>query len=145
MALKAVRDAVEARLSAEWNEFPFRFVNQDGETPTPNQNGEVIPGVTPWLRVTYPVANSQQQSLGSPGANVWREEGAFRITIGVETGDGLDRALEWADGLAAIFRGKSFDGVTTWAPSSPVIDDRNYQGGWYKVSFAVPYWYDLIG
>lgn len=136
MALKAVVDAVEFRLAANWILCPVIGANGQGETP---DDGSAF------LVVQYPVANASQTSIGSPGSNAFREEGAFRIVINVPRGDGLSTGLTWADTLAGLFRSKSFAGVVTFAPTSPAIDDRNDDGLYFVLSFAVPYQADLFG
>ena len=47
--------------------------------------------------------------------------------------------------IASLFRGKAFGGVRTWAPSSPVSDDRSDAAGYIRLTFAVPYDFDLMG
>lgn len=136
MASKAVVDAVEARLAANWSACPVYGLNSEAETPADG---------SPFLVVQYPVARSEQMSVGSPGANLWREEGAIRIVIHAQRGEGAADGLTWADELAALFRGKIFDGVTAWAPSPPVIDANNESGNYFALAIAIPYQFDLIG
>jgi len=136
MALSAVSAAIEARLADNWTRCPVRGLNAlDAEPPADN---------SAFIEVQYPVATSDQISMGAPGANVWRDEGAFRILLTIESGSGVTQALAWVDELAALFRGKVFDGVRTFAPTQPVLDDRNDAGGWFTLSFAVPYEHDII-
>ena len=40
----------------------------------------------------------------------------------------------WVNGRQVVC-----DGVQTWVPSTPIIDDRNDQGNYFPVSFSVPY------
>jgi len=136
MASAAVVTAVETRLAANWATCPIRTINEDA---TPPADGGAF------LVVQYPVANEEQMSIGSPGANVWREEGAFRIVIHGERGQGKDTYLGWADTLRALFRGKTFDGVQCFEASPATEDQTNEDGNYYKLSFAVAYDYDLIG
>ncbi len=58
---------------------------------------------------------------------------------------GTAEGLTWADELAALFRGKEFGGVQTFAPSSPVQDPNNDAGNYYVLSFAIPYQADIRG
>lgn len=136
MALKAVVDAVEARLAANWTTCPVIGANSQGDAPSDG---------SAYLVVQYPAANSRQASFGAPGANVWREDGAFRLVVHVPRGSGIATLLTWSETLAALFRGALFDSVQCFAPSSPTIDDRNEAGNYFTASFAVPYRYDLIG
>jgi hypothetical protein len=139
MASKLVMDAVEARLAANWTNTPIDL---------PNLTGAVPAAGTPFLALEYPVANEEQISVGSPGANVFRESGAFRITLSIPIGAGrVDPVtgqdyVGWLDALRAIFRGQTFAGVKTWAPSPVTINDKSDDGAFFVLSFAVPYYAD---
>jgi hypothetical protein len=135
MASKEVVDAVNARL-ASWTTLPFVGPNLEGDTPA---------DASQYVLVDYPVANAMQMSVGAPGYNVWREEGVFRLIIHAGRGKGVDDALIYAGQLAALFRGKSFDGVNTDAPSPPITDDRSENGNYFLIAIAIPYEFDLIG
>lgn len=139
MPLKMVVDAVEARLAAEWTRCPVFGINLQGDTP---EDG------SPFVQVSYPVATGSQISIGSPGSNVYREEGTFRLAVNAQRGEGVADGLGWADELAALFRGKILDetgNIRTYAPSSPAIDDRNEEGMYYTLSVSIPYEADLLG
>lgn len=136
MPLKLVVDAVEARLAENWTRCPVVQANLIG----------VVPGGTdPFVQVFYPVSNGEQLTVGAPGQNVYRETGALRLVINARRGKGAGEGLAWADELAALFRGKEFGGVRTFAPSSPTIDDRNDEGKYFVLSFAVEYEADIFG
>jgi Bacteriophage related domain of unknown function len=134
MAGKAVVDAVGARLQSNWTATPVVIDDTTGEG-----TGDGSPYVT----VEYPAAQENQITVGSPGNNIFRETGAFRIKIISPTGQGLDQPLIWIDQLRAIFRGKQFNGVTTFAPSPGVTLPANYIAGKYVISCACPYQYDF--
>ncbi|CAH1670757.1 MULTISPECIES: phage tail terminator-like protein [unclassified Chelatococcus] len=136
MPSQLVVNAVEARLAALWSRCPVFGINQEATAPD---------DASPYLAVQYPVANRDQITIGAPGNNVFREEGAFRFVLHTERGAGPAKALAWADELALIFQAKQFGGVTTWAPSPPTLDERNYDGNYCVVSFAVPYFADTRG
>jgi len=136
MASEAVVNAVAARLAANWNKVPLVGVNLNESAPADG---------SPFIVVQYPIANEEQISVGSPGANIWREEGVFRLVIHAERGGGVAQGLQWADELRTLFRGKHFDGVETFAPSPPAIDDSNDIGNYFQLSVAVPYQFDRIG
>lgn len=136
MALKKVVDAVAARLSAQWDRCPVYGINDKGETPGDG---------SPFVQISFPVANGEQLTVGDPGNNVYRETGAFHLAVHAQRGAGVTAGLTMADELATLFRGKNFDGVQTFAPSSPAIDDRNEEGMYFTLSVAVPYQADLLG
>lgn len=131
MASKEVMDAVKARLQANWTRCTVSYGNK-----------EAAPPAAPFLMVQYPVAEEQQITVGSPGNNVFREEGAIRLVLQVKRGSGLDEWAGWMNELRALFRGKQFGGVTTYAPSPEVLDDRNDDGLYWALSCAIPYKYD---
>ena len=135
MAGKAVIDAVTARLQANWTLCAIVLDDTTGQGPGDG---------SPYVTLEFPVAIENQITIGSPGNNVFRETGAFRIKLVALTGQGLSQATDWIDQLRAIFRGKQFSGVTTYAPSPGAIDNSNYLGGKFVISSSVPYYVDLF-
>ncbi len=109
--------------------------------------GENSEGVTPsdgspYIVVQYPYCNSQQISIGSPGDNLWRDEGTIRIVIHVMRNAGATQGRAWADQIADLFRGKDFTVLQTQAPSAAVSDDRSSDGPYYVLAFVIPYRHD---
>ncbi|XYD07429.1 hypothetical protein R1A27_20175 [Methylobacterium sp. NMS12] len=137
MGLAAVDAAVTARLAALWTRCPVRTIN--------GTDGDVPKKPAAFLSVEYPVMRSAQISFGSPGANVYRDDGAIRFVLSAVAGKGIKDPLVWIDELAALVRGKTFGGVKTFAPSPPVIDDQNDNGGYFLLTFAVPFEHDYLG
>ncbi|MBA9071629.1 pyruvate/2-oxoglutarate/acetoin dehydrogenase E1 component [Methylobacterium sp. RAS18] len=131
MAKKAVVDAVETRLQERFSACPVFGINLQGETP---EDGSTF------VQVQYPVANTTTMDLAG---TYYREEGAIRIIVNAQRGAETAAGLTLADDLAALFRNKKFGGVQTFAPSSPVIDDRNEEGMYFALSFAVPFQFDF--
>jgi hypothetical protein len=137
MALAAVVNAVSARLGATWSGLKVQGPNTIEDAPDDG---------SPFLALQFLVANTEQISFGAPGSNIWREEGVFRIVVNAARDQaGAAQALAWADDIAALFRGKQFGGVVTFAPSAGPLDDRNDNGNFFQLSVAVPYQFDLIG
>ncbi|GIQ73190.1 hypothetical protein [Bradyrhizobium sp. RD5-C2] len=136
MARQAVIDAVKARLGDVFNGCPV--LDQDAAA-------QGLADGSMYLVLQFPVANERQITIGAPGANVWREEGAFRLVLSVRTGDPLAPATMLIDQARAIFRGKQFSGVTTYAPSPAVQGDPQFVGGTrVELSSAVPYQSDFF-
>jgi hypothetical protein len=135
MAGKVVIDAVTARLKANWT---LCAIVEDDTTGQGTGDG------SPYVTLEFPVAVENQITIGSPGNNVFRESGAFRIKLVSPTGTGLSQPTDWIDQLRAIFRGKQFGGVTTYAPSPGVEDNSNYAAGKFIISSSVPYYVDLF-
>lgn len=135
MAGKTVVDAVAARLAANWT---LSAIIDDDTTGQGTGDG------SPYITAEYPVSTENQITVGAPGNNIFRESGAFRIVLSCPTGGGISQPLDWIDQLRALFRGKQFSGVTTWTPSPAAIDNSNYVGGRFLISFSVPYYADLF-
>lgn len=138
MASAAVMTAIESAVAANWTHTPI---------VAPNGGGSVPDDGSAYLIIQYPVAVERMISIGSPGSNVWREEGGVRIVLNIQAGTGLGSWPARIDALRAALRGKTFaDGaITTWEASPTASDDRNDDGAYYVMSFAVAYQADLIG
>ena len=139
MPLKLVVDAVEGHLAAHWDataRCPVLGVNANQKPPAAG---------TAHLVVQYPVANGSRVTFGAPGQNIYREEGVVRLVLNMPKGGGQALGLEWADELAALFRGKRLATVQCFAPSSPALDDRNEAGNFWSLSIAIPYQADVVG
>lgn len=128
-------DAFSARLSANWT--ATAIVLPDSVSSGPGDGSA-------YVTIEYPVAKEEQITIGSPGNNVFRETGVARIVLNSPSGQGTDQATGWIDQLRAIFRGKQFSGVTTFAPSPGIENKSSYQAGRFVLSTAVPYYYDLF-
>lgn len=136
-----VAAAVENRLKARWSspeaigarrdaglpEAPVYITNDEGDTPG---DGSVF------IQIQFPTGSSRQFDVAG---TQYIEEGTIRVIVNMPSGAGTDAAFKMADMLAAIFRGKKFGGVQTYAPSPAVVDDRNDQGMYWPLAFAVPY------
>ena len=136
MASAAVMAAVSARIAAAWTATPILALNVGGDVPRRN---------TAFLAVEYPLADEEQITIGAPGANVFRETGAFRVVLSVPAGAGLGAWPAAVDALRAALRGRSFGGVVTGAVPPPTVSDRSDSGAYCELSFAVPYRFDLVG
>jgi hypothetical protein len=136
MARQAVIDTVMARLKANFT--VCQIPDQDTASQAPADGST-------FLTLQFPVASEQQITVGTPGNNVWREAGAFRLVISVRIGDPFSEANGWLDQARALFRGRQFSGVTTFAPSRSVEADPQFSGGLrVELSSAVPYQSDFI-
>lgn len=149
MARKAVVDAVMERLGPVVDEVR-RWQPASGDAVPvigPNETGDADPAGSNFISVQFPVANETQISTGAPGNNVWREEEVCRLLINVERNSGLDHSSTWAEELSALFRGTSFDNGNGqfWSVTSPQMDDRNEESGWYRAPIAIAYDHDLYG
>ncbi|MCQ8781719.1 phage tail terminator-like protein [Mangrovibrevibacter kandeliae] len=99
-----------------------------------------------FLVLQFPFSTSEQISVGDPGNNVYREEGAARFVLSVPRNrPAIESGRQWAAEIANLFRGNRFDGVLTFAPTSPVTDDENDTGSYYRLAWVCPYQFDLFG
>lgn len=85
---------------------------------------------------------AQQASMGAPGNNWWHEQAVFLLHVYYKTASDTSQVRVDLDALAALFRGKQFDGVTCRAPNPPVPGDGR-KGRWQAMSISVPYYYRL--
>lgn len=136
MAHKDVDAAVRARLAAGFSGCP---VYDEGQTGAPSD-------ASAFLVVQYPFSTSAQITAGDPENNVYRETGGIRFVLSVtRVRTSIEQGRQWAAEIATLFRGKRFDGVRTYAPTSPVTDDGNDAGSYYKLAWVVPYDFDIHG
>jgi hypothetical protein len=137
MASAAVLAAVEARIATYWAGAYF----------SPNTVGDPPIDGTPFLTLQFPLANAEQISIGSPGAEVFREEGGIRLVLSIPRGqaNGVTYWTGQLDTLLGHFRAQKFGGMQTFAPTSPVLDDSNDSGNYWKLSAAIPYYADTLG
>lgn len=138
MASSAPAAAIEARLKANWTHAAIPILAPDDldNPPNPPQAFVVL---------EFPGGVAEQITIGAPGANIFRETGAFMIHIQVPDAD-ADRAATargYAGEIAAIYRGKQFSGVCCWAPYPPA-EDTAANGLYWGLSFSVPYYFDLL-
>jgi hypothetical protein len=136
MASKLVIDAVEARLTAQWSSCPVFGLNDEAETPTDG---------SPFLAVQYPVANEEQISVGSPGSQVFRETGGFRLVLSVERTRGMTQGIGWVDDLRTLFRAQQFGGISCLGASPAFQDDSIDNGNYVLLTVVVEYYADMIG
>lgn len=126
-----------AYLEERWSALPI---------VQPNTRKAITPSDgSAYVLIQLPYSTSSRRTVGAPGSNIYREEGGLRFVINVVRGSGIEEGFAWAEEIAAIFRGKEFQGIQTFAPSSPVFDDANENGNYFVLSFAVPYQLDRFG
>ena len=128
MPAKAVADAVQARLAANWTATVI--VDYDTNAYPPDLDA--------FLVHQYPVVNGAKPVVN----RVFWEEGAIRFVLNVRRGIGLSQGLEWSDELAALFREVTFDGVQCFETSGPIIDDTIEEGDWISYAIIVRYRYE---
>lgn len=136
MASSAVIAAIETRVATYWTATPYYGLNTMGDPPADG---------SAFLTIQYPVANASQISVGSPGAEVFREEGGVRFVLSIPRGAGVAYWQGLLEALLQHFRAAKFSGVNTWAPTSPVFDNSNDNGNYWLLSAVAPYYFDALG
>ena len=142
MASNTPAAAIEARLAANWTTTPVFLADEINDPPEPP---------SPFVVLEFPGGFSRQYTIGSPGSNVWLEEGAFMIhvmvPVGIDPGSGLPWrkvARNYAETIAQIFRGQTFaTSVICYAPLPPQESERA-NGNYWGVSFGVPFHYQFL-
>ncbi len=130
MAGSATLAAVNARVATYWSATAYYGLNETAQTPADG---------AAFLVVEYPLANAEQISVGSPGAQLFREEGGIRFVLSIPRGQGVSYWIGQLETLLGHFRATTFSGVRTFAPTSPVLDDNNDQGSYWRLTAVVPY------
>lgn len=134
MASTQVSDAVDAYLTANFSTLPVRKMNENLEPPRDK---------SAFVQVQYPLALEDQKSIGAPGTNWFREEGAIRLVIAVPVGSGLTTARAVGDELRSLFRNKLISGVRTFEAQPVTFDDESDKGGYVLASVTISYEFDL--
>lgn len=139
MASAAAMAAIQSAVSAAWSHTAIVLPNS-GITQLP-ADGSAL------LFLEFPVSFEGQKSLGAPGANIWREEGVFRLVLLIQSGIGLDPWPGRIDMLRAALRGQSLlsGALKTFEANPPVSAEGGPDGQAYEISFGVRYWFDVIG
>ncbi len=124
-------------------------------TPLPvywqNENNILPATATPFAFALFTAFGQNIASYGGGrGANRWRTDGDLEIFVFVPVGNGLPQALDYAEQMAAIFRGQRFDGVSC---DSAAVDPHaavpsslpDASGNYYAASAVVSFYFDQIG
>lgn len=130
MASPSVVTAFETVLADEWTRCPIIPENAQSQTPVDG---------TPFLMVQFPFVTREQITFGTPGSNVFREEGAARMVLNIERGAGLIEGRQWAEELVAMFSGRDIGSVIIRDIDGPVTDDRNEDGNYFRLALAFGY------
>jgi hypothetical protein len=150
MASAVVQAALVARLQTNWTTVaapappPIYAMNSIGSVPADG---------SAFMAWEFPLASEAQASIGSPGANVWREQFVFRVVLCVPIGQGVDPASTpwstWLDALRATFRGAQFVSgqrqINCHGASMSAQTSQSDFGAYFEMSFVVDGYSDLIG
>lgn len=103
----------------------------------PNGPEEPPQDASPYLAVQFPIANERRTTF----SGTYVEEGAARVVILAERGSGTDWSLERGEEIARLFRSLKKNGVEFLTPTSPLMNDDNDDGNYFRTSVIVPYQY----
>lgn len=137
MASAPVMAAVSQRLAAVWSHTSIRLPNDAAGTPP--ADGSAV------LELEFPVGDEEQISIGSPGADLWRESGAARFILWLPVGTGLGDWGNRLDDLRRQFRGKLLGEVRMRSATPPTPFGPDDSGAFALFSFSVAYEFDLVG
>lgn len=138
MASQAVAAAFRAKIGETYQSLPVFYPNEGVDTPSDG---------TQFLSIQYPVSSEECVGLGGVGHRTFRERGTIRIVLSVPRGldkDGMNAALVLIESMRGLLRAQIFGGVTCEEASPPVSNDDNDAGAYWKLSFAVPYYFDIF-
>lgn len=131
MSYETQHNALRSRFEAEWGT----------ETQVEWPNGPALdpPDTEAWVRFVVQDLDASQVSMGDPGNNVHRHEGAVVIMIFAPAGAGDQRALELADRAAAVFRGwqAPLTGLRFLRP--PFVRRVGREQKWYHINVFCPF------
>jgi hypothetical protein len=139
MAHADAQAAVKARMDATWvvdhPTIPVLYPNDPNPRP---RDG------SPFVRVDFPLTREAEGSLGSPGSNLWRQEGVFRVLVYVAKGAGTDELNDWTAEIEGAFRGYTAAHFRCHGPYT-VTDEGAPDDPYFVAAVAVPYEADVFG
>lgn len=135
--------AIKAQLKANWTSteiFEENTAGFSGFTPPSDAQGHPLP----FIAIEFPGGVSRLNELGGqPNVKHYREDGAFQIHVNVPMGSGDDTARDWADQIAAFFRGVTLATYTVCYAPFPPQPSESPDGNYFRLSFACPYKYEF--
>ncbi len=135
MSSVAAFTVIEAYLRAAWTDTPLAFENETW--PLTDD-----PGAFVYVEITADLL--AQETVGSPGANLWREVGEVRCYVLVPNGTGSTAARTIAGDLAALFREVEIDGVQFGDLSIGAADAGETDGNYWRMGVVANWWRDDI-
>lgn len=132
--------AIGQRLAAGWTTTPI--LNENLDESLIQTSGE-MPDSFIVLEILY--LTNDQVDIGDPGHRRYRTRGVIKIHILTPTNKGDGLGLEYADTLAAIFRGKSFSGVICYGATMRGQQEKaSADGRYWRVTLGIDFYSDKI-
>lgn len=123
MSVDAIESAILTRLADNWTTTPIAYANK----PKPEKQDAFIVADVRFM-------GESQISIGTGASGrLYRNRGWIVLSIFVPKNEGSGVAARYADELAAIFRGQTFDKVVCLAPAADGGRPASEQGNhWLK-------------
>ncbi|MGV2188760.1 hypothetical protein ACQZ4Q_08090 [Agrobacterium vitis] len=145
MASPEVFAAFQSTLNAGWSATGVVFENEFAQDYTEA-------GLS-FIYVEIYGDSLDQETVGAPGQNMWREEGAAYLHVMVTSGSGSGQARTWAKQLLALFREQSIvvDVATGEQLHMPQMSvgagdpGRDFPGYWALTATIAWYRRDITG
>lgn len=130
-AFQTAAAAIRARFDSNWTTTPKVYENMPYEE---------TPG-TAFVYFEVMWGDSFAASIGSTTLRKFRHAGTIHTNIFTPINNGPGLALQYADSIAAIFRGQNFSGVECFAPRIG-LGRQDIKGNWWSVPLFCPFQYD---
>lgn len=127
MTYEAERESIESRMAANWTTTDIKYENVD-YTPTSGSY---------WVELI--IQPGREQGISLPSPVLYRHPGVISINIYGPLNVGTKTIKGYADTIANIFRGQSFDGVNcfeAWLTRVGEVD------GWFVYNVTVEFYWD---
>lgn len=132
MASAEVYSPVHDHLVANFTNAPLVFENED--TPLADTPAA-------WVKVEMFGDIYQQETIGAPGDNLWRETGTILMRVFVPRGTGTVVARQHARALVDLFREVEIAGIHFGA-GSIAADDSGSDGNYFAMEASVAFYRD---
>lgn len=128
MSFEATRQAIEARLAANWTTTPIKF-----------ENVPFVETVDPYLALFILDGEGNQITVGDPVVKRWT--GLILIQVFVPQDTGTKLARTYADSLGALFERQTFSAGASGTIRSRIasIQSIGVKDGWYQINVTVPF------
>ena len=134
MASKGAADLIIARLAANWVTTPI-YQWEDYREPMSST-------LDPFVVLEFPGGVGNQATIAPPGSREFVDTGTFLVHVFVPTGSDLDTARDYADQIAAIFRGvQEIQGNETllYRAPYPPYPSPPPDGTWLCLTVTIPF------
>lgn len=132
--------AIRQRLADNWTTTPILYENLNAASIKTS-------GAAPDAFIALEILTllNEQADMGDPTLRRYRTRGVIKIHIFTPASQGDGLGLQYADTLAAIYRGKSFSGVVCSGASIRGIGNgAEATGNYWRQTLAVEFYADKV-